>query len=160
MGEARKKRLALAAQQGAAPIAVEPSFPDVEMGRADIGELTRRLGRTLKADQDARRREGPEKARPRVVLSLVAYPVGWNALGQIVEYEACTESKVAPFDSYLRSRGKSPESAARRMRWVVVKALVHLVDGMPKEAAMEIARKAHVMVTEVLPRRPKEMDPS
>lgn len=132
--------------------------PNIEVGRGDLAELARRAGKSLKRDQEARKREGPAKPVEGPSLCVVAYPVGWNHLAQIVEWECCTDTKVKPFNSYLRSRGPTVESAKKRMRWVLVKALVQLAE-LPLENAKDIARRATVMLLDTLPEQPKEMRP-
>ncbi len=127
--------------------------PRIEMGRADIAELSRRFRRKV----TEQRRAEPHRPAPaeRETLAALVYPVGWNHNGEPVQWELQSIANHHAAGE-VRVRGPSVELCKRRAAWVIAEGLRENAK-MAGEQARERARNA-LITTTTLDRRPSVAD--
>ncbi len=121
-----------------------PIFPRIEMGRADVAALARSM--RTKLTKQRREERAPPRLDERESLDCLLYPVGWNHLGEPVQWELVTmvEHHAA---GELCVRGNSERQCVRRARGALLDALAKKRTYPTSEVARARAREAAIRVT-------------
>lgn len=127
-------------------------------GRGDINALYRSFRRALAKDRSEVRQRilsghAPEqKSEAPTSVVVVTFPVGWNADGVPVLFEAETVADI--FGERVNVRAKTEQGLIREMHFAIATRLMR--NKVEQSEARRLARAIPVFVADRLPRRPSK----
>lgn len=127
-------------------------------GRGDVNALYRNFRRSLAKDRaEVRQRilsgHAPEqKNEAPTSVVVVTFPIGWNADGVPVLFEAETVADI--FGERVNVRAKTEQGLIREMHFAIATRLMR--NKVEQSEARRIARGVPVFVADRLPRRPSK----